>query len=54
MKNEEEIIENFNWDDHYTQALEEQVRDLEEKYLQVKAENAFLRLELEKTKEAAV
>lgn len=50
MENQDELMENFNWDEHYTHALEEQVRDLEEKYLQVKAENAFLRLEIEKLK----
>ena len=52
MENQDELVENFNWDDHYTLALEEQVRDFEEKYLQVKAENAFLRLEIEKLKNA--
>ena len=43
-------LENFDWDDHYVLALEDQVRDFEEKYLQLKAENAFLKLEIEKLK----
>lgn len=45
-----ENIEEFNWDEHYTHALEEQLKDFEEKYLQVKAENAFLRLEVDRLK----
>jgi hypothetical protein len=54
MKNttNETELENFDWDEHYVRALEDQVRDFEEKYLQVKAENAFLRLEIEKLKKA--
>ena len=40
-------VENFNWEEHYTQTLEDQVRDLQKQLEQTEAENKFLRYEIE-------
>jgi hypothetical protein len=47
-----DIERDFSWDNHYIASLEDLVRDFEEKYFQLKAENEFLRLELDKLKES--
>ena len=43
-------IENFNWEEHYTRTLEDQIRDLQERLEQAEADNKFLRYEIDRLK----